>query len=95
MSSTDSMATDQEKQLRPPKNNSASTSAAVTFPEGGRAGWLTVLGSLSVLLLFLPHQTNRVQCAHPLLDLWRLAIVWGAGGPLYCPLFRSVHERIA
>ncbi|KAJ7829436.1 MFS general substrate transporter [Mycena olivaceomarginata] len=49
MSSTDSMATDQEKQPRPPKNNSASTSAAVTFPEGGRAGWLTVLGSALIL----------------------------------------------
>ncbi|KAJ7337448.1 MFS general substrate transporter [Mycena albidolilacea] len=44
-----SMATDQEKQSRPPKSSSAFTSAAVTFPEGGRAGWLTVLGSALIL----------------------------------------------
>ncbi|KAJ7253014.1 MFS general substrate transporter [Mycena haematopus] len=47
MSSTvHSMTTDQEKQPQPAKNNPA---AAVTFPEGGLSGWLTVLGSALIL----------------------------------------------
>ncbi|KAF7343387.1 MFS general substrate transporter [Mycena venus] len=47
MSSTaHSTTTDQEKQSRPASNTSAS---AVTFPEGGLSGWLTVLGSALIL----------------------------------------------
>ncbi|KAJ7130312.1 MFS general substrate transporter [Mycena epipterygia] len=52
MSSTASMATDQEKQHRRGQDDPVVTqtsNSALTFPEGGSAGWLTVLGSALIL----------------------------------------------
>ncbi|KAJ7720846.1 hypothetical protein B0H16DRAFT_1699893, partial [Mycena metata] len=69
MSSTaHSTTTDREKQPGPTKESSLRS--ALTFPEGGSSGWLTVLGSFECFRPSLRRVLSAQQCPHFILDIW-------------------------